>query len=125
MTILYIDDDPDDMEIFHEALREVDPTCVFYEAGNGIEGFKKLDELTPLPDFIFVDINMPEMNGKEFLKEIKETPGLKTIPIVIYSTTANAEDARHYFGLGAFKVILKPNTFNRACELIGSVIKSG
>lgn len=53
-----------------------------------------------MPNLIFLDVNMPVMNGKQFLSVIKQIPRLKSIPIIMYSTTSHQEEMKEYFKMG-------------------------
>jgi CheY-like chemotaxis protein len=111
MIALYIDDDAEDTEIFQEAIVSVDPDVVFYTASDGQEGFRVLEQITVIPDFIFLDVNMPRMNGKEFLAQIKKRITFRSIPVIIYSTTSHREEILAYQALGAYDFIKKPDSF--------------
>src|SRR5436190_12053729 len=104
MNILYIDDDSEDREIFAEAITAVDPLYNCYMANDGYQGLKALEDFALIPDYIFVDVNMPVMNGKKFLTEIKRISRLRSIPIIIYSTTLHQEEISEYLKMGAYKV---------------------
>lgn len=71
---MYIDDDAEDREFFKEAVKDIDPTLMCYMAQDGREGLNDLSEMIVMPDFIFVDVNMPIMNGRQFLIEILVKP---------------------------------------------------
>src|SRR5690606_26078913 len=71
MTIFYIDDDDDDREFFIEAVRHINAEFLCYTAKDGRQALRELREMIVMPDFIFLDVNMPVMNGKQFLLEIK------------------------------------------------------
>jgi CheY-like chemotaxis protein len=104
-----IDDDCDDQEIFSLALEKVAPAYTFMSANSGFEALKKLsDENIPVPDYIFLDLNMPRMNGKECLKEIKKLDHLIHIPVIIYSTSSMKNDIAEALKLGASGFITKP-----------------
>jgi CheY-like chemotaxis protein len=118
MTILYIDDDPEDQEVFKDAINIVSPHTKIYFARDGREGFSILDKIDAPPDYIFLDINMPEMDGKEFLNMVKNTHMLKTTPVVMYSTSSNPVDIKEYKKLGAVDFIVKPNNFTGVCEVL-------
>src|SRR5690348_12426970 len=92
LTCLLIDDDPDDREIFGIALEEVDKVCRYITTENGIEALELLEDSTSIPDFIFLDLNMPLMDGKECLREIKKIPHLNRVPVIIYSTSSYEKD---------------------------------
>ncbi len=123
MHILYIDDDAEDREIFKEAIAAIDPSCICNVANDGCQGLKALEEFVVMPDFIFVDVNMPRMNGKQFLSEIKQIPRLRSIPLIMYSTTNHQEEMQSYFSMGAYKVLVKANTFNGVCDVISATIR--
>ena len=123
MTILYIDDDAEDREFFKEAVHELDPAILFHSAKDGVEGLRTLHDLVVMPDFIFVDINMPLMNGRQFLVEIKKQIRLRSIPVVMYSTTSDPRELKSYQELGAFKVLIKANSIAGIGRVIQSVIQ--
>lgn len=125
MHILYIDDDLEDREIFQEAISEIGPSYVCNVAADGQQGFNALQDFVVMPDYIFVDVNMPVMNGKQFLERVKDVPRLRSIPVIMYSTTNYAQERMEYFDLGAQDVLIKPNTFHDICELLKTVIENG
>src|SRR6266487_683666 len=90
---LLADDDADDQQLFKEALNEIDKSIRCLTASSGEEALNKLKtDLKQLPDYIFLDLNMPRMNGLECLVEIKKTNTLKHIPVIIYSTSSAEKD---------------------------------
>ena len=92
-TILLIDDDADDREIFADLLAEDHPSIVLLQAANGADAFEKLkSENAPKPDLIFLDLNMPIMDGRTFLQRIKTDPDLSYIPVIIYTTSSSEAD---------------------------------
>ena len=123
MTILYIDDDSDDREFFREAVRYIDPAVTCHTAKDGIQGLEYLEEMIIMPDFIFLDVNMPIMNGKQFLIEIKQRARLRSIPVVIYSTTNHPVERHDFLTLGAYKVLAKPSSLSSISQLVRSVLR--
>lgn len=123
MTLMYIDDDAEDREFFREAVRNIDPQLMCYMAKDGAEGLADLKEMIVMPDFIFVDVNMPIMNGRQFLMEIKKLPRLRSIPVLMYSTTNHPDEIQEYLELGAYKVLVKPNTLTKIESLVRTVIQ--
>ena len=87
-TIFLVDDDEDDQLIFIEALAEIDPSIKCETALNGIEALEKLQQTKEWPELIFLDINMPTLDGFQCLARIKQKKKLSGIPLVIFSTTA-------------------------------------
>jgi CheY-like chemotaxis protein len=110
MNILFVDDDMDDKEIFLEAINAINPDIECESATNGEEALKKLETGTILPNYIFLDINMPVMDGRSFLIAIKKINKLRHIPVVIYSTTRDHEEIKNLRALGA-EYIGKPASF--------------
>src|SRR5688572_18193121 len=114
MSILYVDDDIDDQDIFCEAVRSINPGIVCYVAKDGLQALQLLDELVLLPEYIFLDLNMPLFNGKDFLIELRRSRKLRDIHVVMYSTSRNPKDASDCKKLGAIDFIIKPSTFKEA-----------
>jgi CheY-like chemotaxis protein len=118
MTVLYVEDDPEDQDIFREAIEAVAPHTTCYFARNGNDAFKVMSKIVIEPDYIFLDINMPEMNGKEFLRKLKTTAGIKAIPVIIYSTSNSQRDVEECKSLGAVEFITKPSDFTLICNTL-------
>jgi CheY-like chemotaxis protein len=76
MVVLYAEDDIDDFNIFCEVLESVNPLIKVINARNGVEALDILENLPSIPDFIFLDINMPSMDGTACLKRVKNDPRL-------------------------------------------------
>lgn len=117
MFILIVDDDAEDIELFTEAVLEIDENIHCVEAYNGIEALKVLRRNALLPNYIFLDINMPLMNGRKCLEEIKNSANYRHIPVIIYSTTTDQRQIDEFRALGA-DFLTKPNSFD---ELVGSL----
>ena len=125
MVVLIVDDDHEDCELFNEAIHEIDPAIKCWTARDGRQALNFLTtELIVLPDYIFLDINMPLMNGKDTLIEIKKNTRLRDIPVVMYSTTSDTKEIQGYYKLGAYDFLIKPNNFNRLVEALTSIIIS-
>jgi CheY-like chemotaxis protein len=118
-TIFLIDDDVDDQEVFAMALAEIDESIFCVTAKNGLEALEKLKTSEFRPDYIFLDLNMPRMNGKQFLKEWSRSAA-SDIPVVIYSTSAEDRDVEETKALGAVAFITKPPRMN---DLVTSLHK--
>ncbi len=117
-TLLLVDDDPDDQEFFKLALQSIREEITFAAAGNGQEAFDLLCTQTCMPDLIFLDMNMPLMNGLTFLKKIKATTDLKHIPVIIYTTSDEKQEMNLAKTLGAADFVTKPTRFNDLCQLL-------
>ena len=123
MTILLVDDDEDDQDIFREAVSVVNPDCEVRLAMDGEHGLTNLSERPQLPDYIFLDVNMPKMDGKQFLEEVKSHPLYSTVPVIIYSTSNHASEMGTYFKMGASNFITKPSEFNLLVTYLRSILR--
>ena len=108
MHILYIDDDLEDREIFREAISEIGPGYVCNVATDGSQGLQILQDFVVMPDFIFVDVNMPVMGGRQFLEKVKSTPTLRSIPIYYHGNILQAL----IFSLYKFQESVYPNSMH-------------
>jgi CheY-like chemotaxis protein len=120
-TLLIVDDDPDDIHLFCEAVAEINKTYNCFSAGNGEEALQLLKAAIVKPDFIFLDLNMPRTNGKQLLMQLKKDPELAQIPIVIYSTSKIKTDVEDSLRLGAVAFITKPNKFEDLLKAVSHV----
>ena len=121
--IYIIDDDPDDQDLLIEALHDVDSEIGCYTAINGQEGLIKLESgLVPFPSIIFLDLNMPRINGRKFLCEIKKHPLLKSIPVIIYTTSSNPKDIAEMSELGATDYLVKQVNFSSLKEKLRIIL---
>lgn len=101
ILVMIVDDDSDDSALLKEIVTEIHPETQCMIASDGLEALSILNFSPRLPDFIFLDINMPHMNGKEYLKRIKSNERLKHIQVIIYSTTRHISDIEETRQLGA------------------------
>jgi CheY-like chemotaxis protein len=111
-NIFLVEDDEDDQQFFIEAIKEIDESICIYMAKNGREALDQLNNINPLPDVIFMDINMPLMNGFECLTLLRKHVRLKTIPVVILTTSNNHAEAEVARALGAIFFLSKPSNFS-------------
>jgi CheY-like chemotaxis protein len=109
IVCLLIDDDQDDQEIFSMALEDINSDIQCVMASNGIAALEKLKATKPLiPDYIFIDVNMPRMNGMECLQEIQKLDHLKDADVFMYSTSSDEIMIKKSKALGAKDFIVKP-----------------
>lgn len=111
MTILNVDDDLEDIEIFCDAVRDIDPTIICLTAKSAEEALQILNSDIELPAYIFLDINMPKVDGNVCLKEIKKDKRLRYIPVIMYSTYSRESDLDTYRELNA-GFLVKQNNYN-------------
>jgi CheY-like chemotaxis protein len=123
MTILYVDDDPDDRQIFAEAVKSINDGIECAMAQDGLDALSYLGT-HELPDIIFLDINMPLMDGKTCLTEIRGTKETAGIPVVIFTTSNNPAERTECENLGANDFLLKPVSFLEMKDILTSILQS-
>ena len=120
--ILIVEDNPGDARLAVEALTEGKITNNISVVQDGIEAISFLKkENTPRPDLIFLDLNLPKMNGKDVLSIIKKDPELKRIPVIILTTSEADQDISATYDLQANCYITKPVGFDKFIDVIQSV----
>jgi len=119
-VILLIDDDEDEHEIFSSALTLVVGSFNFISARNCEEGLAIL-QITD-PHYIFIDVNMPRLNGMICLEEIKKIERISHVPVYMYSTGMNARDGQKALQLGAIDYIIKPNSISSLSNLLKRIL---
>lgn len=126
ITLLMADDDEDDRLLTQEALKEAKLANDFRCVEDGEELLDYLHQqgkyedpaVSPRPGLILLDLNMPKMDGREALKEIKADPGLRKIPVVILTTSQAEEDVLRTYDIGASSFIVKPVTFEGLVDVM-------
>ncbi|GAC1707581.1 MAG: response regulator [Flavisolibacter sp.] len=114
------DDDPDDREIFEDAIKETLIASVL-DVFSGGEALLAAIDSGQLPDILFLDINMP-CNGFDCLKEIRQKRQLKKIPIIIFSSSGNPKDVEESYKCGANLFYRKPSSFKQLIEGLKSLL---
>lgn len=124
LNVLLVDDDQDDFEMFADALQTIkDINVELMYARDGlaaVEGFR--NNSFQNCDVIFLDLNMPRLNGKETLKVFKEMTPVKDIPVFIYSTSSSPADKSDTEMLGAAGYVVKHSLFRDLCRDLESVL---
>jgi CheY-like chemotaxis protein len=125
IDIFLADDDSVDRELFSEALGATGLPYTLQEATNGIELLVSVRGADRLPDLVFLDLNMPLMDGRAALKELKADDALKSIPIIMFSTSSASFDVREAYHGGANLFMSKPHDFNELVELLTLILRLG
>ncbi|HXD78557.1 MAG TPA: response regulator [Puia sp.] len=116
---LLADDDADDASLFCEALSKIATDMECSTAENGAELFEVLSRRYPdKPDVIFLDINMPIMNGWDTLRKLKESSNYQNIPIIMYSTSSAKKDVELAYHLGVSLFLTKPEDFRELSAIL-------
>lgn len=126
IDILLVEDNPGDIELARVALEENRLYNRLYVVENGLEAMRFLKKEgpyleMPMPDLIILDLNMPVMDGREALKEIKSDPRFRIIPVVILTTSQAEEDVLRSYNLHANCYISKPIDFNQFIKVVKSI----
>ncbi len=125
--ILIAEDDADDRFLLQAAFEENGFSDKLHFVENGVEvldylhSFKGAEKEKQLPRFILLDLNMPKKDGREVLRELKQHPDLRKIPVVIFSTTNNEQEMRRCYELGANSYITKPNSFESLLKTVAAL----
>jgi two-component system response regulator len=124
--VLLADDDEDDRLLAQDAMDAAGfgQQCKIVEDGEQLlqflrgEGKFAKDDADAMPSVILLDLNMPILDGRDTLRQLKEDAFLKRIPVVIFSTSNNEEDITQGYELGASSYMVKPNNFDTLVEMM-------
>lgn len=129
-AILIAEDDEDDILLIQEALKE----CRYIGDVRSVKDGEELMDylyrrgryakpnLAPRPDLILLDLRMPKKNGLEALREIKADAKLRSIPVVVLTTSQSERDMKNSYDLGASSYIIKPNEFDTLVEAMRTLL---
>ncbi len=118
MNIFLADDDKDDRIFFSEALDEIPMKMETTEFPDGVGLMANLHSDKALPDVIFLDLNMPLMNGFECLSDIRQDEKFLDIPVIIYSTSFHPMEVERLEEMGATGYLKKPTSYNQLKTLV-------
>lgn len=126
VEILLVEDNPGDVRLTQEALRDVKMKNNLSVVGDGVEAMEFLRRQPPYgdaprPDIILLDLNLPRMDGQEVLAAIKADPNLKSIPVVVLTTSLAEEDIIRSYKLNANCYVSKPVDFDQFIRVVQSV----
>ena len=126
IEVLLVEDSPGDVRLTREAFRDADVSIRLHVASDGVEAMaflRRQDEHihAPRPDLILLDLNLPRMDGREVLAQVKEDPSLKTIPTVILTTSAAEADIMKSYELQANAYLSKPVQLDAFESLVNSI----
>jgi CheY-like chemotaxis protein len=125
IKIFIIDDNEDFVLLFCQAVAKSHPECQCLSAENGYSALRQLKFMLPtVPDFIFVDVKMPIMNGHEIVAELKKTDLLSSVPIVMYSAQAYPEDKAIAAAAGIVRFYEKPSTAEKLNMMVNDTLKT-
>jgi chemotaxis family two-component system response regulator Rcp1 len=126
MEVLLVEDSAGDVRLTREALKDAKVHVHLQVASDGIEAMAFLKQEgqhvhAPRPDLILLDLNLPKKDGRQVLEEIKQSPSLKSIPVVILTTSASEADILRSYMLHANCYITKPVDLNGFLDVVKSI----
>jgi chemotaxis family two-component system response regulator Rcp1 len=126
IEVLLVEDSPGDVRLTREAFKDAKVHINLHVASDGAEAMDFLNHegkhsSVPRPDLILLDLNLPKKDGREVLEEIKQSPGLKSIPVVILTTSASDADILRSYRLHANCYITKPVGLDGFLEVVKSI----
>ena len=126
ITILVVDDNPTDIMIMREAFATTKVQVKLHTACDGVAALEFLRRIgsnanAPRPDLILLDLNMPRKNGHEVLAEIKATESLRSIPVVILTTSQSEDDLARAYASHVNCYIRKPVDFDKFMKVVSSI----
>ena len=128
LFILIAEDDADDRFLFKTAFEEKGYKDQIEFVENGIELWKFLQEIADkdakertYPSFILLDLNMPKKDGREVLREIKQHPEFRKIPVVVFTTTNSENEVKRCYELGANTYVVKPVSFDSLLKVVEEI----
>ena len=123
IMVMLADDDQDDQYLFRHALEHLDIPILLITANNGLDVIEYLQcPSNPIPDMIFLDINMPLLNGFECLSKIRNIKKCSKIPVAIYSTSSEKEDIEEALRRGANTCITKPSGISALKDVLRAIL---
>ncbi|MBN2105448.1 response regulator [bacterium] len=126
INVLLVEDNPGDIRLTEEAFKEANLECNLNVVEDGVEALAFLNQKgqykdAPKPDFILLDLNLPKKDGRQVLKEIKESSALKYIPVIILSTSKSEDDIIRTYNLHANCYISKPVDLDNFIEVVQNI----
>lgn len=119
----FIDDDEDDRDFFCTAMTEIDNSIECLFAKNGVDAIDQLTkDASMVPDHIFIDMNMPLMDGKQCLQTIKKIERLKEVPVYIYSTSGSPKLTEEVLASGARDFLIKPSNMAELVAMLRQIV---
>lgn len=123
LSILLVDDDKIERLKFHKVCKEVKSERIIFEAVNGEEAFTLLENKISAFDLIITDINMPRMDGLEFLSILRNNKKYKSIPVVVMSTSERNIDLKKAYQLGISGYFSKPLKYSEYKKKVTSLLE--
>jgi CheY-like chemotaxis protein len=122
ITVLLVEDDPGDVLLIREAFQDHKLNNTLLVAGDGVEALELLrNPESERPDLVLLDLNLPRKDGREVLREIKADDTLRSIPVVVLTTSDAEEDILRSYDLHANAYVTKPVDFDRFIDVVRQI----
>jgi CheY-like chemotaxis protein len=121
IVVLLVEDDPGDVVLIQEAFEHNKVRNRLHVVGDGVDAMEFLRSGAERPDLILLDLNLPRKDGREVLAEVKSDAELRTIPVVVLTTSKAEEDILRSYDLHANAYVTKPVDFNRFIEVVRQI----
>jgi len=126
IDVLLVEDDPGDVLMTREAFADHGLDNTLHVVGDGVEALQFLRREgahadAPTPDLVLLDLNLPRMDGREVLAELKADPELRRIPVVVLTTSEAEEDVLRSYSLHANAYVTKPVDFDRFVQVVQQI----
>lgn len=126
IDVLLVEDNPADVRLIMEAFKDCKISNRFHIASDGDEALNFLynrgdHKVSPKPDLILLDINLPKRNGFDILEEIKQDDSLKSIPVIVLTTSNSDEHIKRSYKLNANCYVNKPLDFEKFLEVVKTI----
>jgi CheY-like chemotaxis protein len=127
IAILHVEDDAVDAMVIERALKKIELNYVLYQAKNGIDALDMLrglngkEKIQPVPKIILLDLNMPKMNGIEFLKELRVDRNLRSISVFVMTTSKDERDLADAYELNVAGYLIKPISLENYTNIVSTL----
>jgi two-component system response regulator len=121
-VIVVAEDDSDDRLLITDALKEVGFPGEIQFADDGVQLIDRLVNGSPLPSLVLLDLNMPRKDGRKVLEEMKSSPRLRSIPVIVHSTSNSEEDIRFCYDRCVNSYVVKPDSYEELRENLRGIV---
>ena len=124
MKVYLVDDDSEEAELFQEALQRTDYAIEFVWFDDVMQALEALMKESSMPDVLFLDLNIPQVSGKDLLRLLRANHQTQTLPVVIYSTSISQKDIEDTSGFGVKYYLQKPESFQALCDEVKELLSN-
>jgi DNA-binding response OmpR family regulator len=122
VKVYLVDDDSEEAELFQDAMSQIDIAIKVFWYNNVMDAMDALMGEKKMPEFLFLDLNLPKVSGKDMLRLLRQNEITSVLPIVIYSTSISKMDIEDITPYNVSRFLQKPEDFNSLCRELGNVV---